>query len=446
MIYLIIAGVLAALAALTVVVAAAFRTVVATNDVHIVQSRKRSTVYGKDQSAGNVYYCWPHWLPWLGVRTISLPVSNFPVRLDGYEAYDKGRLPFQVDVMAFFRVEDPVMAAQRISDFGQLRGQLEGILQGACRTILAKAEIEQILEGRSEFGEQFTKEVDENLANWGVRTVKTIEFMDIRDSEGSEVIHQIMAKKKSEIEKDSRIAVANNTREAELAEVAATQLVDVRKYEAAQAVGVRKAEAEQQVGISTEKSKQNVAEEAAITAEKNMAVKKVNDVRAAEIARDVKVVAAEQEKKHTIIVAEGKLEQAKLNAEGVRVEGEAKGQAEQAILMAPVNTQISLAKEIGQNQGYQDYLIRIRVVEKDQVVGVEQAKALQAADIKVIANTGEVSNGVDKVMDLFSSKGGTAIGAALEALKQTPAGAELLSRVAPANDKAASAKKTNGHA
>jgi flotillin len=452
MIIILILGIFAAVAAATIFAAILFRTVVATNDVDIVQSSKKSTVYGKDQKDGNVYYRWPSWIPFIGVKTISLPVSNFPVRLESYEAYDKGRLPFQVDVMAFFRIEDPVMAAQRISDFDQLHTQLEGILQGACRTILAKAELEQILEGRSEFGEQFTQEVNENLQNWGVKTVKNIEFMDIRDTQGSQVIQQIMAKKQSEIEKDSRIAVANNQREAQLAEVAAIQQVEVRKQEATQMIGVRKAEAEQQVGISNEKSKQEIAEQAATTAEKNMAVKKVNDVRQSEIAREVELVAADKEarkevihaegeKKKTITIAEGNLEHAKLNAQGIEVEGIAQGAAERAILMAPVDTQITLAKEIGSNPGYQDYLVRVRVVEKEQVVGVAQAQALQAAEIKVIANSGDVTSGVEGVMGLLTSKGGTHAGAAIEAFAQTPAGAAIVAKLTGGDP-----KKANGAA
>ena len=67
--------------------------------------------------------------------------------------------------------------------------------------------------------------------------------------------------------------------------------------------------------------------------------------------------------------------------------------------------------------------------EKDEVVGTEQAKALQDAGIKVIANTGNVSSGVDSVMDLFSASGGTEIAAMAEALSQTDAGAALLSRL-----------------
>ena len=55
----------------------------------------------------------------------------------------------------------------------------------------------------------------------------------------------------------------------------------------------------------------------------------------------------------------------------------------------------------------------------NQAVGIEQAKALSQADLKIIANAGNVENGMKSVMDIFSSNGGTHVGAMLEGLVQT---------------------------
>ena len=219
---------------IAVMLAALYRVVVSTNDVHIVQSVKKTTSYGKDQPTGNVYYAWPDWWPVIGVKTIKLPVSVFDVSLESYNAYDKGRVPFMIDVMAFFRITDSNMAAQRVHSYEELIAQLQGILQGSCRAILAASEIEEILEGRSKFGEMFTKEVDHNLEAWGVQTVKVIELMDIRDTKDSAVIQNIMAKNKSKIEKESRVVVAENHRAAQEAEIEAQRAVLFRKQEAEQ--------------------------------------------------------------------------------------------------------------------------------------------------------------------------------------------------------------------
>lgn len=416
-----------------VIVMTYLRRVVPTNAVHIVQSGRKTVSYGKDRPAGNVYYAWPTWMPRLGVQVTSLPTSVYSLSLKDYPGYDKGRVPFLIDIIGFFRLDDPAIAAERIATFDELKNQMTGILQGAIRSILASSEIEAILEGRAQFGEMFTHAVDEQLKNWGITSVKTIELMDIRDAQGSQVIDNIMAKKKSLINSQSRIEVAANMQAAETREIEAKRQVELSRQEAEQQVGIRTAEKNQQVGIAQQTAEQQVKESMKVTAEKDMAVLQVKNVRSAEIAREVEVVAADQARQVTVInaeasksaaitVAEGDLQKAILHAQGVEAEGKAKGAAEQASLMAPVNSQLVLAKEIGDNEGYQKYLISIRSVEASQAVGVEQAKALANADIKVISNVGTPPEGLSNVMDIFSAKGGLAIGAAIEAIASTPAG------------------------
>jgi flotillin len=409
-----------------VVMAILFREVVPTNYVHIVQSTNKTTSYGKDQKAGNTYYHWPAWVPRFGVKVIKLPVSVFDIELSDYAAYDKERVPFLVDIMAFFRIDDSNMAAQRVADFDELQQQLEGILQGATRSILAKAEIENILEERAAYGLAFTEAVTDQLKAWGVANVKNIELMDIRDAKDSHVIANIMAKKQSLIEKESRVAVAGNIQAAREAEINAERAVQVRAQEAAESIGIRTAEKTRKVGIADQESLQAIKEQEKATAEKAMAVAKVNQVRLAEITKEVELVKAEQEKQVNITVSAGQLEAAKLHAEGVQVEGIAKGEAEKAVLLAPVAAQITLAEKIAELPAYQQYLVQIRAIEKDELVGKAQAEALKEADIKVIANTGEPAKGVSDVMGLFTSKGGTQIGSMLEAFKQTPAGEQVM--------------------
>lgn len=45
------------------------------------------------------------------MNVISLPVSVFQIKIDEYEVYDIERLPFIVDLTAFFRVADSDLAA-----------------------------------------------------------------------------------------------------------------------------------------------------------------------------------------------------------------------------------------------------------------------------------------------------------------------------------------------
>lgn len=435
-------GFVALIALMGTAVAVMLRRVVPTNMVHIVQTAKSSTPYGRGKEAGNTYYAWPSWVPVLGVTVTEFPESIFQVTLEDYEAYDQARLPFTVDVTSFFRVSDAAVAAQRVASFGELNNQLQAVLQGAVRRILATNALEDIMQSRSELGDQFTTEVKEQIAEWGVLPVKTIEFMDLRDSKGSTVIANVMAKEKSRIEMESRVKVAENHRQAELAEIDAQRTVEVQRQDAAQQVGLRTAEKDKAVGIANEQAQQEIKTAAKTTAERDMDVRKVQEVRAAEINRDVATVKAEQDKKVTVVnaeaakeaavvQAEGDLEAAKREAEGIRAKGEASAAAEQAMLLAPVEAQIKLAHEIGSNPAYQTYLVTIEQVRAGEKVGLEMAKAMQGADLKVIANSGDMQQGVAKLGDIFTPAGGTKLTGMLAALGQTSEGKQLLDSVLP---------------
>jgi flotillin len=460
------------------------RRVVSTDTVHIVQRKSSTVSYGVGCDK-NAYYEWPSWLPFLGITVRELPITNFDITLDSYPAYDKDRLPFLVDIKAFFRIDNTNLAASRVQDFKELKDQLSGIVQGTVRSVLAKSKLEEIMEERSLYGEQFTKSVYNNLTEWGIVSSRNIELMDVRDDKTSEVIANIMAKKKSAIEMESRVTVAENIKTATEAEIVANQKVEVQKAEsvrivgeakadsdkkievanadAEQAKGVAKALADKEVGIAKELAEQSIQEQAKVTAEKHMAVNQVNEVKAAEIAKQKAIVQSEQEKEQIRIKAEAEqrnvqiatdakkyeienvalaqLEAEKRRAEGIKVvgtneasvilaKGTSEAEAEKLKQLASVTAQTTLAKEVGENLGYQNYLIKIKEVEASVEIGVQQAKsygeALGKADLKIIANSGDVNGGINKITDVLSSKGGQAVNGLIESLQQTELGGELV--------------------
>lgn len=460
--YTLIGAGIGALFLVSMVVALFLRRVVPTNEVHIVQSARKTTSYGKDTGHGNSYYAYPSWLPFIGVVRVSLPMSVFDLDLHDYEAYDSGRLPFKVDVKSFFRIDDSNVAAQRVASFQELKDQLHAIVQGAVRVVLASHDLEEIMQGRSKFGEAFTNEVREQLKNWGVACVKNIELMDIRDSKDNHVIAQIMAKKKSHIEMESRTAVAENTKLAQIAEIEAKKETDLQAQEAKQTVGLKVIETERQIELQKQSQIQVVKEQEKLTKEKQMAVIKVEQLKTAEIEQEVQIVRANQEKQKAVIaaegekqrsiitaegekeklviaargqleanknVAEGNLELTRREAEGINLVGSAKAAAEKAMLLAPVEAQTTLAKEIGSNENYQKYLITIRQVEASQAVGVEQAKALMNAEIKIVSTAGTPGAGVSSARELFSANGGVNLGSMLEGFASTEVGKKVVNSV-----------------
>jgi len=48
--------------------------------------------------------------------------------------------------------------------------------------------------------------------------------------------------------------------------------------------------------------------------------------------------------------------------------------------------------------------------------------------MKIITNSGSTEGGINKMMDVFSAKGGSEVGSMLETLAQTPVGKKLLEK------------------
>lgn len=490
---LILGGVVAGLLLIGLLLMMSWRRVVETNTVHIVQTKGKTTSYGANKPAGNVYYEIPAFIPIFGVTVIELPVSNFNETINNYQAYDKDRVPLACDVVAFFRIADTDKAAERISSFQDLKTQLLSITQGAIRKVLAGHDIHSIMTDRATFGTAFTQEVQSEMAAWGVECVKSLELMDIRDADGSRAIANIMAMKASAIEMESRTTVALNKQKAETAEIEnkrivdnnkidAQQQVDLRGQEAMQVVGLRTAEQVRTTGLANEKASQEVQVEKAVTTEREMTTLQVDTLRRAEIEREARLIAADATKQAAIIKAEEERQAKVIAAEAqaaaairdgeavvtlanakatdIRVNGEAvaaaalaKGTADAETLrlaeMARVKPELELAAGIGAQKEYQDYLVNLKQVETNGMVGVAQAdalgKALASADVKVIANSGKASDGLGSVGELFTSGGGLKIGSLLEGLKNTPEGAALLTKfigAVPSTDKT----KANGAA
>ena len=456
------------------------RRIVPTNEVHIVQRNNNTMSYGKDTDNGNVYYQIPAWVPKLGIVVSKLPSTIIDVTLDRYEAYDKDRLPFVVDIKAFFRISDFAIAASRVFTVAELKDQLTSIVQGAARSILAKEYLEDIMSKRSEYGEEFTKEVSSQLKEWGVVAVKNIELMDIKDSHDEEVIANIMMKKKSAIEMERRTEVAKNLKLAQESEILAKQEIELKQQDANRQIGLRQAAVQQEVGIANEKQQQEVQAQAKVTAEKEMEVLQVKEVRAAEISKQAATIKAEQDKvivevnaqaaitqaeaqKNVVILkaqadkqqqilnAEAQQEQVKLAADadktrielkadadlkaaknaaqGIDAKGKAEASARELMEKAQVAGQIELSAKIGENKDYQEFVVRQRQVEAMEAIGIEQAKNLGNAEIKIFANSGSVTDGVSQVGNILNSNTGLNLSSMLEAFKATEVGKQVVNKV-----------------
>ena len=457
-------GVLAILLALYIL---NLRRIVPTNEVHIVQRTKDTVSYGRDgtDGMGNTYYQIPAWVPKFGVVVSKLPTTVIDIDIPNYPAYDKDRLPFVVDIKAFFRISDFNKAATRVFTINELKDQLTSIVKGAARSILAKENLELIMSERNKYGDMFTDLVSSQLKEWGVTVVKNIELMDIRDDQGSQVISNIMAKKESAIEMEKRVEVAKNLQAAKEAEILAKQEIEIKQQDADRMVGLRQAKVQEEVGIANEQQKQKVQEQAKVTAEKEMAVKQVQEVQSAEIEKqaaivrsnqdkevitinvEANIVKTEADKKVAILNAEAQKQQVELTAEatktqvelkaeadltaatneakGIEAKGKANATSRDLLEKAQVAGQIELFNKVNKDKEYQEFLVRQRQVEAMEKIGVEQAKNLSGADIKIFANAGSVADGVTQAGKVLNPKTGLDLGSMLESFASTPIGSEV---------------------
>lgn len=458
------------------------RRVVPANEVHVVRTSTKTCAYGHAPvnnqeltgnqgsvgNQGNTYYRFPEWVPYLGTQVTKLSSAILELELPSYDAYDKDKTPFVVEVKAFYRISDFILAASRIGSTEKLVEQLLDITRGAVRSILAKEDIEYIMCERNKYGQLFTNEVSDQLREWGVEAVKNIELMDVRDTQDSKVVDNIMAKKKSQIDMESRTAVALNMKKANEAEIEAEKDIKLKQQLARQEIGLRQAQVEKEIGIAQETAKQEVQSQAKLTAEKEMEVKQVNTVKAAEIEKEAAVIKATSEKNVVEVSAEAQVTKANadkkvqiLKAEAVKQETELKADADLKVATnraqgtqangiaeaealrlkkdAEVSGDITLSKVIGENKDYQEFVLRQKQIEVLGEVGKEQARNLSNADIKIFANANDVTKGLNKASSVFSSGTGLDLNSLLEALGSSEKGQELfnsvVNRISGNNDK-----------
>lgn len=432
------------------------RKVVPTNEAHVVQKGKTSVSFGKGFEWGNVYHNWPSWVPVVWVSVQKLPLSIFDLQLNDYKAYDSGKVPFQVDITAFFEIKDPTVAAQKVFTIGELKDQLNETLKWVVRKVLASKDIVEIMESRVEIKKEFYDQVFGAVKSWGIM-LQNVEFMDIRDADGSQVVTNIMMKKRSQIESESQIEVAENQKKAtiekenKLAEArsAAAQAksgadiiasdaerdAEIKVIENEKLTQNQEIEKERILAVQKEEAKQKLYEAEKVTKERELAVKQVDEEKNAEIAKSIELIRADEQKQKMIIDAQADKASIELAAWADKIKVELEASAEKTriesiwiakakeidyIGTARAKNQTQMAEALNMfDQESLEFMKKELDVKLSEIVDLEKAKALWKADVKVISTGSNGWEGVKSFMDLFSANGGSNIGAMVEAAKNT---------------------------
>ena len=114
------------------------------------------------------------------LRTVTL---NIPPQ----EVITRDNVPSRVNAVAYFRVLDPNRAIVEVENFLLATSQ---IAQTALRSVLGKAELDQLLSERERLNEDLQKIIDEQTEPWGVK----VSIVEIKDVEIPEQMQRAMAR------------------------------------------------------------------------------------------------------------------------------------------------------------------------------------------------------------------------------------------------------------
>lgn len=364
--------------------------VVPVNEAHIrIMMNSKGTFCSREGYKSSYWY-----IPFV-TKLHKLPLCNLAIPVNDIKLNDKNMAKFVTDMMCFINIKNVDLAVERLIltdtseelgfDFVKLSEDLRAIMESIGRTVVTKQSILEIYMNREMLDQAITKEVEAVFPKWGIELVD-LELKDIKDAPGSTIIADIERKVAAEINRDAEIRVATTTREAEV--VKATEEETYRK---------RQIERDESIAAREQDKNKRVAEQQKIAREAELEVVKVQQVKTAEIEKAKRLVEANQAKE----VEEINKLQKQLAGEGDRLRAEevAKGEA------APIREKgfaEADAKERLQDalNKFGDAAIRALVAEKivnmQQVVGIETAKALSNANVKVFAGgDGDTKNAFD---------------------------------------------------
>jgi len=380
--------ILAVVAVVAVLLAFSWYRIVPANAAHVVIRRGATRVYSshKEQSTHGraAYFEIPKWIPHFGVRVHAMPLSMLEINVKDFLAFDRDRVRFECDIVAYMVVENPMKAAKRFP-FGlnELKDQVFKIIKATTRDTTTKLTIREIINDRPAIARRVHEYLEPEVVKWGM-SLQACELVNLQDPKdgASTAIHDISSIAEVQINSEARQKNAEQVKQARLKEA-----------EAEQAAATRELERDEMVGVRTQKRDQEIAREQQAAQEEKMKVVRVEQVRRAEIERDAAIESAEGDKQAVIRRRTGE-------AEGVRAVGYAEADAKSKLADA--------LKKIN------EAALDVRRIEKDEKIGVTAAQALQKADIKFI-NAGKATS----LLDLFTPSGGANIGGMLAGLQAT---------------------------
>ena len=134
-------------------------------------------------------------------RMVKVDLRTVTLNIPPQEVITRDNVPAGVNAVAYFRVIDSTRAIVEVENFLLATSQ---IAQTALRSVLGKAEFDQLLSERERLNEELQKIIDESTEPWGVK-VTAVEIKDVLLPDG---MRRAIARQ-AEAERERRAKVIN---------------------------------------------------------------------------------------------------------------------------------------------------------------------------------------------------------------------------------------------
>lgn len=369
---------------LVTICAFAWYRVVPPSQAHFVVTPNKRFVASADSSIGEktTYFAIPP-IPFIGrqVRVMDVTIKELIVK---QETYEKGQARYRVSSSLKYRITDVVRAAETFVNDEELQKQLEEIVRASVRAITVKYNVVDARANKQTMSSEITKEIADDLKQWGLSLVNFV-LVDFQDTEDSQIISNISRRREVEIESETRELNAEKIKQARVKEAVADQ--NAREQE------IKRDEV---VAMKEENKKQKISEQEKLAEEKRLEVTKVQEVTTAEIERQKQLIIARQQQE----VEEINKERKRLEGEGDRDRAiqQAKGDAAPILERGLAEAQAKDALQEALNK-FSDEAIRAlvaeQIVDMQKQVGIETARALKNADVRLFAGGNSTQSGFD---------------------------------------------------
>ncbi len=143
-------------------------------------------------------------------RMVRVDLRTVTLNIPPQEVITRDNVPSSVNAVAYFRVVDANRSIVEVENFLLATSQ---IAQTALRSVLGKAELDQLLSERERLNEELQKIIDESTEPWGVK----VTAVEIKDVEIPEQMQRAMARQ-AEAERERRAKIINSEGEFQAAQ------------------------------------------------------------------------------------------------------------------------------------------------------------------------------------------------------------------------------------